>query len=459
MIRGTLREFSLAEVIRLISQTRRTGVLEITGPTGSGRVQFRDGAICGAESTLSREPLGRKLVRSGVLSESQLWNALSRQDKSPRRLGEALVSAGLAAPEEVDSALREQVEDSIVDVLRLEPTEFSWNAEAPHEGVVVLPAETLLSALSDRMHELETIKSHIPSEDASVSLAPIPPFGADEIRLTLDDWRVLVFLSARRTVRDLLHYSGSGETQMLRSLEHLVSAGLIEVADPTTPSRSRNSPGARHRMQGAPVLSTSRSAFQESGVIRLPDGGTVSLVAHDVFKVAVVGSSTHGLSPVAGAIFAKFAEQRPVEVSCWSTSGPSAPGDTLGRGDARSGGSPARPLQKGQLRDADLVIGLDWSNVAHAISHGSARPEVTFTIIELWVLADAPPPDSPGLPRRAREVVERANARRIHNARLLSTLEVIEPVTDDRFPAASGDEIERLEEVSERVATILFAQS
>jgi hypothetical protein len=458
VIRGTLEEFSLAEIIRLISQTRRTGVLEINGLTGRGRVEFRDGAICGAESNLSREPLGRKLVRSGVLSESQLWNALSRQEKSPRRLGETLVSAGLAAPEDVDSALREQIEDSIVDVLRLEPTEFSWSAEAPHEGVVVLPAENLLAALSDRMHELETIKSHIPSEDASVSLAPIPPFGADEIRLSLDDWRVLVFLGARRTVHDLLHYSGSGETQMLRSLERLVSAGLIEVTDPTTRRHNRISPNSSST-PSAPPLRPSRSEFQEAGVIRLPDGGTVSLVAHDVFKVAVVGSSPLGLSPVVGAIFADLAEQERIEVSCWCTSGSFAHDETLGRGDVESGDSPARPLEEGRLKDTDLVIGLDWANVAHAIGHGSARPEITFTLLELWALADTPPPDKRGVTRRAREVVERANARRIHNARLLSTLELVEASGNDGPDTVSSDQNERLEEVCRRLAIVLFAQS
>src|SRR5918995_2567501 len=109
MIRGTLDEFSLFEITRLISQARKTGVLEVKGSNGSGQVLFRDGSISGAESSLSREPLGRKLVRSGVLSEGQLWNALSRQDKTNLKLGETLVVVGIAGQPEIDSALREQV--------------------------------------------------------------------------------------------------------------------------------------------------------------------------------------------------------------------------------------------------------------------------------------------------------------------------------------------------------------
>jgi len=456
LIPGTLEEYSLPEIIRLVSQTRRTGVLEIKGPTGRGRVLFRDGAICGAESSLSREPLGRKLVRSGVLSESQLWSALSRQDKSQHRLGETLVAAGLAAPEEVDSALREQVEDSIVDVLRLEPTAFSWNAEVPHESVVVLPAESLLSALSDRLDELESIRSHIPSEDASVSLAPIPPFGGDEIRLTLDDWRVLVYLGARRKVRDLLHYSGSGETQMLRSLERLVSAGLLEVTDAYTP-RHDYKPAAEQGSENS-HSSSDHSEFDEAEVIRLLDGGRVSLVAHDVFKVAVVASSPDGLGPVAGALLAEFAGPIPIEVSCWSTSGPAAPDAFLRRGREINPGAFARPLRQGRLRDTDLVIGLDWSDVASAIGHGCARPEVAFTLLELWALADPSPSENPGIARRPRDVVERANARRINNARMLSTLEIVEAPRNDP-DASTSDQIERIVEVCRDISKILFGQS
>ena len=452
MIRGTLEEFSLAEVIRLISQARRTGVLEIKGPTGSGTVHFRDGAICGAESTLSREPLGRKLVRSSVLSESQLWNALSRQEKSSRRLGESLVEAGLAAREDVDTALREQVEDSIVDVLRLEPTEFSWNSEAPQEDVVVLPADSLLSAISERMHELEFIKRHIPSEDAGVSMAPIPTLGADEIRLTLDDWRVLVFLGARRTVRDLLHYSGAGQTQMLRSLERLLSTGLIEVTDPPASGRGRHS-------LGEPAIQTSgRSGFAESGIIRLPDGGSVSLVSNDVFRFAVVGSSPYGIGPAASSLMADLTGTAPVEISYWSTSGPPAPDDVVRGSDKPNVSVGVRPLRAGQLRDADLVIGLDWSNVADAIGRGSARPEVTFTLLELWALADPQHAKERAVARRARDIVERANARRIDHAHLLSTLEIVQAAGNEGLRGTNSDQIELIEDVCRRVAGILFPQ-
>jgi hypothetical protein len=117
-----------------------------------------------------------------------------------------------------------------------------------------------------------------------------------------------------------------------------------------------------------------------------------------------------------------------------------------------------RPLRAGQLHDADLVIGLDWSNVADAIGRGSARPEVTFTLLELWALADPQHAKERAVARRARDIVERANARRIDHAHLLSTLEIVQAADNERLRGTNSDQIELIEDVCRRVAGILFPQ-
>jgi hypothetical protein len=443
LIRGTLSEFSLAEIIRLIAQTRRTGVLEISGPGGSGRVLFRNGAICGAESSRSREPLGRKLVRSGVLSESQLWNSLSRQDRTHLKIGETLISSGLATTEHVDSALREQVEDSIVDVLRLELTEFTWRSETPDEPVVV-SAEKLLGTLSERLNELETIRKHIPSDRSTVVLAPMPP-GADEIRLTPEEWRVLVFLGSRRMVLDLLRYSGSGETQTLRSLDRLVSKGLIEV---DAPAAQRRSPSAESRGWSAsarvPPPPPPGPVSTRENVIRLSNDGNTKVIEGETFKMAFLGREPLGLCRQASDVFAGFAQKFPANVAAFSLGGrhsvsQAGPADAVGS---------VRRLKPGALAHMDLVICFEWGQVESAVVTGGAPPERTFTLLELWALVDTLGAHTPGI-QRARQVVERANSRRIRHAELLSNLEMSET-------GGPGEEQEKLTEVCASLAEALF---
>jgi Domain of unknown function (DUF4388) len=436
-MRGTLHEFSLTEVIRLISEARKTGVLDLEGVGGSGRVWFRNGDICGAESTLAREPLGRKLVRAGVLSESQLWKALGSQDRTQMKIGETLVSAGLAGRDEVEAALREQVEEGIVAVLRLEPTDFTWRAEAS-EGDVVIVADELLATISETTEELSVIKRHIPSDRMTVAMAPMPPPGNEEITLTAEDWRILAFLGARRTVADLINYSGAGEVHMLRSLDRLISAGLVEVSDPSADPRSGGN--GKHALGvGTPLAASPppEKRPREPEIIRLPDA-EIAPALTDTFSIAFVGGKQPGLSARAGAILAGHTRALPFRVAVYTFVA-----------DADVPPGPARPLEAGSLTDMDLIVGFDWAQVETAVVSGGAPPDKTFTLLELWALVDALGAGDHPDPAAARQTVARAHSRRIQHAEFMSNLEMDETGTSD------GD-IERLRELCASLAKSLF---
>ena len=47
---GTLETFSLPDVLRLLSSTKKTGLLALDGDRGRGRIWVRDGAIVGADA-------------------------------------------------------------------------------------------------------------------------------------------------------------------------------------------------------------------------------------------------------------------------------------------------------------------------------------------------------------------------------------------------------------------------
>jgi hypothetical protein len=410
---------------------------------GDGRVLFRDGAICSAETSRLREPLGRKLVRTGVLSETQLWNALRRQDKTHLKLGETLISSGLAAADHVHSALREQARDSIVDVLRLELSEFTWRSETREEPIV-FPVEELLSALSESVEEIRTIRDHIPSDGSTVALAPMTP-EPGEIRLSLEEWRVIVLLGSRRKVHDLSRYSGSGETQTLRVLDRLVQRGILEVAAPAKEhGGSSAQPGGRYAaIRGFPPAPP-RRVSAHAHVIRLPDDGDTTVLEQDTFKIAFLGRAPDGLSRRAGTVFSQLVGDAPMTLETFCLGDPH---DMSTRGEAQEPHH-AQNLDAGALAHMDLVMCFDWSQVEDAVSIGGAAPERTFTLLELWALIDTRGPVADGI-QRGREAVERANSRRIRKAKLLSILEMAEA-------EESRDEQVKLNEICARIAEALF---
>ncbi len=97
MLRGTLDDFTLPDVFRLMSFAKKTGRLDVLRSAGQGSVFFREGEVYFAKSSLSKEPLGQKLVRARALTEGQLMKALDEQAASGERLGNLLLNSGLVS--------------------------------------------------------------------------------------------------------------------------------------------------------------------------------------------------------------------------------------------------------------------------------------------------------------------------------------------------------------------------
>ncbi|MFN2525066.1 MAG: DUF4388 domain-containing protein [Actinomycetota bacterium] len=233
MLQGTLDDFSLPDMLRLMSYARKTGRLDIKRNAGTGKLYFRDGNVYYAESSLSKEPLGQKLIRAGALTEGQLVKALDRHADTGERVGQILVNAKYVSEEQLQNALRQQIEDSVFDLLRWELGDFSWEprVEADVEVSLAVSVENLIMEASRRLDELEIIRRKIPSAQAVLRMSAAPPEGAAEINITPPEWRILVLVDGIRTVAAIAAMVGLDEFEAMRTLYGLVSAGLIEVAD------------------------------------------------------------------------------------------------------------------------------------------------------------------------------------------------------------------------------------
>ncbi len=238
MLKGTLDDFTLPDVFRLLSSSHKTGLVEIQRSAGDGKVYFRGGEVYYAESSLTMDPLGQKLVRAHLITDGQLRKALDEQAETSQRLGEVLVSQGVLQQEQVEGALRQQIEDSVFDLLRWELGEFTWqpDVELEPEVSISVSVENLIMEASRKLEELEVITKKIPSEAAVLAMAAAPPDGAAEINITPEEWRILVLVNGRRNVVDIAAEAGLDNFSTLRTLFGLASAGLIEVIDADTPA-------------------------------------------------------------------------------------------------------------------------------------------------------------------------------------------------------------------------------
>jgi hypothetical protein len=207
LLTGTLDDFSLPEIFRLISSAERTGRVDVARSGGNGSVYFKDGAVCYAESSLSQE--------------------LPDTD------------AG-----DLKAALKRQIEAAVFDLLRWKEGDFRWDSGAEFEAKadLSLHIDDVVAEASRKLEELEVISTKIPSEAAVLVMAPTPPEGAAEINITPEEWRVLVLVNGLRSVTEIATLAGMDTFSVLRVLFELCEHELIALAGDDQPAEAKSEP-------------------------------------------------------------------------------------------------------------------------------------------------------------------------------------------------------------------------
>jgi hypothetical protein len=177
-LQGTLDTFSLADVLRLLTSTGKSGRLSVTGSRASGSICVDGGAVVASEADGVRPEDGPVAV---------IFELVRCRDGAFRFDPDAILPAG-------------------ADRHDLEP--------------LLDEAETLL-------HEWADIESVIPSLDATVRLAPALP--TDQVVIDATLWRTIAGIGGGMSVRRLADVLEIGDVAACRAVKELVEAGVVVV--------------------------------------------------------------------------------------------------------------------------------------------------------------------------------------------------------------------------------------
>lgn len=119
-LEGTLKDFSLADILQLIGIQKKTGVLVLRDNEEVVRVSFQNGMIVGSEHETEQleTRLGNVLVKKGVMTQEQLEKALELQSESLQRLGQVLIENNIISTGDLRDALRNQVLQTVYGLFR-----------------------------------------------------------------------------------------------------------------------------------------------------------------------------------------------------------------------------------------------------------------------------------------------------------------------------------------------------
>jgi len=269
-LKGTLKDFGIAEILQLIGQQAKSGVLHLTSREDEIHISMADGAVVRAESTgrKASEKLGMRLVRADLITPQELEYALDIQKRTLRRLGDILVELGYVAVENLRQMTALQTTETVYRLFHwktgtyaFEAGEVEWDAET----VTPLRAESVLMEGYRQVDEWPLIRKRIPTmaltferlkdpepekartrakgDEVDAAFDALGGVGDGEgsrtdLSLGRSERRVFELAIPGRPVERIVDLSRLGEFETCKSLLNLVNLGYLAPAE-TVKDRSR----------------------------------------------------------------------------------------------------------------------------------------------------------------------------------------------------------------------------
>ncbi|HKG95058.1 MAG TPA: DUF4388 domain-containing protein [Gemmatimonadaceae bacterium] len=229
-IRGSLKEASLPDVLQLLSMGGKTGCLSVSHRSNFGYIYFDKGRISYASIVNRRDRLGDILVKSGLITNEQLEEAIEQQTpQRDKRLGEILVALGHIQREDLHRQIRTQIEEAVYFLFTWSQGNFNFEADVkPDEQdfLVNINPESLLLEGARRVDEWSLIEKKIPTLDIIFELDRAK-LASSAPQLTAEQDTLLPLIDGIRDVTALIDESGLSEFDVGKALFGLATAGFL----------------------------------------------------------------------------------------------------------------------------------------------------------------------------------------------------------------------------------------
>ena len=220
---GSLSEFTLAEVLALLSMGRRTARMQVSTPTSVGVVHLVDGKVSSATADCSRASLLRSVVAALPVPADDLAPAVGADD--PVR---HLVDGGVVDRAEAQQVAQEQSTEAVAEMLGWESGDFAVSVGDVDAGDIGLRVgvDELVSAAEDRAQAWADLRSALPAPESVLALVPEVAQGPV---VDAEDWAVLARVDGRRTLDEVLAAMGAAPLAAGNRLVELMGRGLVSV--------------------------------------------------------------------------------------------------------------------------------------------------------------------------------------------------------------------------------------
>ena len=238
-LEGSLKAFSLPEILQFLSMSKMTGNLSIIQADNAIELVIRNGRIVNSTTMFRQNKLGQMLVYRGVLQRSELDQALAEQKMSgiSQKLGEMLIEKGMLDSATLKQVIKLQIEEEVWNLFDTEEGDFKFehnDPDAVEDAVIEIDIEPLIIEGTRRLDEWARISQNLDSDEIVIGVRPLPDDYERDMSLTENEWRVLSLINGFYPVDSLVKRSCLGKFETYRILNSFLNANLLEIKERNT---------------------------------------------------------------------------------------------------------------------------------------------------------------------------------------------------------------------------------
>src|SRR5512139_836488 len=249
-LQGTLKDFSITEIVQLIGQQLKTGILKIRRGKDIVEIHFVDGMIVHVYSNYrgTKEMTGEILVKAQSITEEQLERILKIQKETLKYVGEILVELQFLTKDDVLKVISTQIYETIYDLFWWEDGNFNFDlklVESYKKIPFALSTEQVLLNILRMVDEWSEIEKKISSPHlvfkrtlglGQKSVGGLPSQSYLKEKLNSEQELIYNLVDGARTVQEIIDRSLLGKFNASEILVELSGMGLIEAAGTRAPS-------------------------------------------------------------------------------------------------------------------------------------------------------------------------------------------------------------------------------
>jgi Domain of unknown function (DUF4388) len=260
-LKGNLRDFTITQLLNLISLARKTGTLIVERPTEKVLISFRDGKLAYAQTGQEDNGLVTILYHTHKLSSNQSRALKERAGiMSDKELGLLLVNANYISQQDIISSLQSYFVGIVNELFTWVEGLFLFENDLlpPDDKITVrVSLENIIIEGSRRLHEWEQLQYEIPNLDMSLKFTDRPQANIRNFNLSVEEWRVVSYINPKNTICQIARATKMSDLEIRRIVYGLLQAGLVEIIRPVGQVRApvsqfgtrAGSPPANHRDQ------------------------------------------------------------------------------------------------------------------------------------------------------------------------------------------------------------------